>query len=120
MINTLDCMALFRKSFIFVVVVFTLGSSSLAAAQSNPEALRRAQMARKRSPILPSTNPSTPTAPALTSTPNVIAPTPGATAPQMQPQPPAAVPQQPLRPAQMAAIAPRISFQNGLLTIVAE
>src|SRR3954447_15200876 len=36
-------------------------------------------------------------------------------APQVAAPPPA-----PLRPAQMSAIAPRVSFQNGLLTVFAE
>jgi hypothetical protein len=91
-----------------IAVALSLGSvlacSNLLAAQANLPQTQQPQVGRKHR---------------TSGTPGKVVNTPAPVATQPQVQVPAYVPP-PLRPAQMAAIAPRISYQNGQLTVVAE
>jgi len=98
-----------------IALVLGLGSvlaySNLLAAQATLPPTKTAPGGRKHLPVMPakSINPPAPTK----------ATAPKATQPAPQVEVPAYIPP-PLRPAQMAAVAPRISYQNGRLTVVAE
>jgi hypothetical protein len=95
-----------------IAVALSLGSvlacSNLLAAQAASPQTPQAQVGRKH---------RTAVSGKIVNNAPTTAPVPAATQPQVQV--PAYVPP-PLRPAQMAAIAPRISYQNGQLTVVAE
>jgi hypothetical protein len=96
-----------------IAVVLSLGSVLVSgdsfAAQTNLTQSQQAQLGRKHRPI-----PG-----AITNKGPGAASTPAAAQPQPQVQVPTYTPP-PLRPAQMAAIAPRISYQGGQLTVEAE
>src|SRR5437899_2610832 len=94
-----------------IAIALSLGSvlacSNLLAAQASPQSQPPHVGRKHHTAVSGKIGNNAPT----------TAPVPATTQPQVQV--PAYVPP-PLRPAQMAAVAPRISYQNGQLTVVAE